>query len=85
MITDPAFCQNCGRLCKEVHKGSNGLPYCSRDCAIIDSLIVEYEWVIFLTIMLLIPAMTITSLYMADKYSPTTQTQEQENDERGTR
>lgn len=72
-MTEPVFCQNCGRLCDAVHKGSNGLPYCSRDCEIIDSLFVEYEWVTFLIFMLLISAMALTAQYMADKYSPTTQ------------
>ncbi len=77
-MSEPVFCQNCGQLCKEVHKGSNGLPYCSRDCAITGYLIDKYEGVIFLTIMLLIPAMALTAEYMKVKYSPTIQTQEQE-------
>lgn len=77
-MSEPVFCQNCGRLCKEVHKGSNGLLYCSRDCEITDRLIVEYEWPIILTIfMLLIVAMALTADYMNVKYSPTT-SQEQE-------
>lgn len=76
MTIEPVFCQNCGRLCKAVHKGSNGLPYCSRDCEITDRLIVEYEWAIFLTIMLLISAMALTAQYMQVKYSPTTQEQD---------
>ena len=81
MRIEPVFCQNCGRLCKEVHEGDNGIPYCSRDCAITDRLIMEYEWPIILTIFMLFPAMIMTAQYMADKYSPTTQEQEQENDE----
>ena len=75
----PVFCENCGRLCKEVHKGSNGLPYCSRDCAITGYLIDKYMGVIVLIIsMLLIPAMALTAQYMKVKYSPTTQTQEEQ-------
>ena len=80
MLIEPTFCQNCGRLCKEVHVGDNGLRYCSRDCEITDRIIVEYEWLMFLTFMLLIVAMVLTAQYMEVKYSPTT-TQEQENDE----
>lgn len=72
-MSEPVFCQNCGRLCKEVHVGDNNLPYCSRDCEIIDHLIVEYEWPIVLTLFMLFVAMTLTAQYMADKYSPTTQ------------
>ena len=76
-MIEPVFCQNCGRLCKEVYKGSNGLLYCSRDCAITGYLIDKYEGLIFLVITLLIPAMALTAQYMQVKYSPTTQTQEQ--------
>lgn len=76
MRIEPVFCQNCGRLCKAVHKGDNGLPYCSRDCAITDRLIVKYEWAIFLTIVMLCLAMTLAAQYMRVKYSPTTQEQE---------
>ena len=75
-MSEPVFCQNCGRLCKSVHKGNNGLLYCSRDCEIIDSLIVEYESDILLTILALIFAMALTAQYMVDKYSPTTQEQD---------
>lgn len=82
MLIEPTFCQNCGRLCKEVHKGSNGLPYCSRDCEITGRLIDKYEGLIFLVIMLLIPAMALTAQYMQVKYSPTTQTQEQEGNDK---
>ena len=81
MMSEPVFCQNCGRLCKAVHEGDNGLPYCSRDCEITDRLLMEYEWPIILTIFMLFVAMALTAQYMADKYSPTTQTQEQENND----
>jgi hypothetical protein len=74
-MIEPVFCQNCGRLCKSVHVGDNGLHYCSRDCEITDRLIVKYEWAIILTIFMLFPAMIMTAQYMADKYSPTTQEQ----------
>ena len=77
-MIDPVFCQNCGRLCKEVHKGDNSLPYCSRDCEITGGIIDKYEGAIFLTFMLLIVAMALTADYMIDKYSQTTQ--EQDND-----
>ncbi len=80
-MSEPVFCQNCGRKCKEVHKGDNGLPYCSRDCEIIDRLIAEYEWSILLIFILLIPAMALTADYMAVKYSPITQAQEEEQDD----
>lgn len=80
MLIEPVFCQNCGRLCKEVHVGDNGLHYCSRDCEITDRIIVEYEWPIVLTIFMLFLAMTLTAQYMRVKYSPTTQ--EQERDDR---
>lgn len=80
-MSEPVFCQNCGRLCKSVYKGGNRLPYCSRDCAITGYLIDKYEGLISLTFMLLIVAMALTADYMNVKYSPTTQTQEQENDE----
>lgn len=81
-MTEPVFCQNCGRRCDRVHEGNNGLPYCSRDCEITDRLILKYELPIILTIFMLFPAMIMTAQYMIDKYSPTTQTQEeQENDE----
>lgn len=76
MITDPVFCQNCGRLCKSVHVGDNSLHYCSRDCEITDRIIVKYEWEMFLTIFMLFLAMALTAQYMMDKYSPTTQEQE---------
>lgn len=76
MTIEPVFCQNCGRLCKAVHKGSNGLPYCSRDCEIADRLIVEYESAIVMTISMLIIAMVLTAAYMEVKYSPTTQEQD---------
>lgn len=76
----PVFCQNCGRLCEVVHKGDNGLPYCSRDCAITGCLIDKYEGLMFLTIMLLIVAMALTAEYMNVKYSPTA-TQEQDNEQ----
>lgn len=79
MRIEPVFCQNCGRLCKSVHEGDNDLPYCSRDCAITDRLIVKYELPIILTIFMLCLAMALTADYMAVKYSTTTQ--EQENDE----
>lgn len=79
-MTESVFCQNCGRLCKSVYEGDNGLPYCSRDCEITDRLIMEYEWSIILTIFMLFLAMALTARYMIDKYSPTT-SQEQENDE----
>lgn len=78
MTIEPVFCQNCGRLCKAVHVGDNNLLYCSRDCEITDRLIVEYESAILLTILALIFAMAFTTQYMADKYSPTTQ--ENDND-----
>ena len=77
-MSEPVFCQNCGKLCKELHKGSNGLPYCSRDCAITGYLIDKYEGAIFLTFMLLIVAMALTAQHMEVKYSPTTQTQEEQ-------
>lgn len=73
MRIEPVFCQNCGRLCKSVHVGDNGLHYCSRDCEITDRLIVKYEWAIILTIFMLFPAMIMTAQYMMDKYSHTTQ------------
>lgn len=76
MRIEPVFCQNCGRVCKEVRVGDNGLRYCSRDCEITDRIIVEYESAILLTILALIFAMVFTAQYMADKYSPTTQEQE---------
>lgn len=79
-MTEPVFCQNCGRLCKSVHKGDNGLPYCSRDCEITGCLIDKYEGLIFLTIMLLIVAMALIAQYIEVKYSPTT-TQEQDNEQ----
>lgn len=78
MRIEPVFCQNCGRLCKEVHEGENGLPYCSRNCAITGCLIDKYEGAIFLTVMLLIVAMALTAQYMEVKYSPTTQEQDNE-------
>lgn len=78
MTIEPVFCQNCGRLCKTIHGGDNGLYYCSRDCEITDRLIVKYEWPIVLAFFMLFIAMTLTAQYMADKYSPTTQTQELE-------
>lgn len=77
MRIEPVFYQNCGRLCKAVHKGDNALPYCSRDCAITGGIIDKYGGVVFLTFMLLIVAMALTAQYMEVKYSPTT-TQEQE-------
>lgn len=76
MLIEPTFCQNCGRLCKDVYEGDNHLHYCSRDCAITRYLIDKYEGLIFLVIMLLIPAMALTAHYMLVKYSPTTQEQE---------
>lgn len=79
-MSEPVFCQNCGRLCKSVHEGDNHLIYCSRDCEITDRIIVKYEWQIVLTIFMLFLAMVLTAQYMEVKYSPTT-TQEQENDE----
>ena len=79
MRIEPVFCQNCGRLCEEVYKGRNRLPYCSRDCAITDRLIGKYELPIILTIFMLCLATALTARYMMDKYSHTTQ--EQENDE----
>lgn len=75
-MSEPIFCQNCGRLCKSVHEGNNGLPYCSRDCEITDRLLVEYEWAIFLEIFMLCLAMTLTADYMESKYSQITQEQE---------
>lgn len=75
-MTEPVFCQNCGRHCNRVYEGRNGLPYCSRDCEITDRLIVEYEWAIVLTIFMLCIAMTLTADYMETKYSPITQEQE---------
>ena len=78
-MSEPVFCQNCGRLCKAVHRGSNGLPYCSRDCAITGYLIDKYEGAIFLTCLMLFLAMALTAQYMMDKYSHTSQ--EQENDD----
>ena len=80
MRIEPVFCQNCGRLCKEVYEGDNGLPYCSRDCAITDRLIVKYELPIILTIFMLCLATALTARYMIDKYSPTISQEEQEND-----
>lgn len=77
-MSEPVFCQNCGRLCKEVHEGDNGRPYCSRDCEITDRLIVKYALPIILTIFMLFPAMIMTAQYMQVKYSPTTQEQENE-------
>lgn len=75
-MTEPVFCMNCGRRCKEVYKGSNGLPYCSRDCETIDSLMVEYAFSIVATIFMLSLAMLLTADYIRIKYSPTTQEQE---------
>lgn len=72
-MCEPVFCQNCGRLCKAVHLGDNGLPYCSHDCEIIDRIIIEHEWSIVLTIFMLFLAMTLTADYMETKYSSTTQ------------
>lgn len=72
-MSEPVFCQNCGRLCKTVHLGDNRLPYCSRDCEIIDSIIVEYEWAMFLEILMLIIAMALTADYMEAKYAQITQ------------
>lgn len=77
-MTEPVFCQNCGRSCDKVHKGSDGLSYCSRECEIRNYIMVEYEWVIFLMIVLLIPATALTARYMIDKYSPATQEQEEQ-------
>lgn len=51
---EPVFCQNCGRSCDKVHEGRDGLSYCSRECEIRNYIMVEYEWVIFLMIVLLI-------------------------------
>lgn len=81
MRIEPVFCQNCGRRCDRVHEGNNGLPYCSRDCEITDRLILKYELPIILTIFILFPAMIMTAQYMIDKYSPTTQTQEEQEDD----
>lgn len=81
MRIEPVFCQNCGRRCDRVHEGDNGLPYCSRDCEITDRLILKYELPIILTIFMLFPAMIMTAQYMIDKYSPTTQTQEEQEDD----
>lgn len=81
-MSEPVFCQNCGRLCKEVYKGGNRLPYCSRDCAITGYLIDKYGGLIFLTFMLLIFAMALTADYMAVKYSPTTQEQGRNMDDK---
>lgn len=72
-MTEPVFCQNCGRRCNLVHLGDNGLPYCSRDCEIRDLLMVKYEWTILLEVFMLIVAMSLTADYMAIKYSQTTQ------------
>lgn len=77
-MSEHVFCQNCGKLCRELHKGNNGLSYCSRDCAITGYLIDKYEGAIFLTFMLLITAMALTAEYMEVKYSSTTQTQEEQ-------
>lgn len=80
MRIEPVFCQNCGRVCKTVHKGSNGLPYCSRDCETRGWLIDKYEGVIFLEVLMLFLAMMLTADYMKVKYSQTIQ--EQEEDEK---
>lgn len=74
-MSESVFCQNCGRLCKSVHEGDNHLLYCSRDCEITDRLIMEYEWTIFLEIVMLCLAMALTAQYMEVKYSATTQEQ----------
>ena len=82
MMSEPVFCQNCGRLCKEVYEGDNGLPYCSRDCAITDRLIVKYELPIILMIFMLCLATALTARYMIDKYSHTTQEQGRNMDDK---
>lgn len=77
-MNDPVFCQNCGRRCDRVYEGSNGLHYCSRDCEMTGRLIAKYEWPILLTICMLFLAMIMTAQYMIDKYSQTTQEQDDE-------
>ena len=45
------------------------------DCR--DLIMIEYEWAIFLSFLMLIVAMAFTADYMAVKYSQTTQEEEQ--------
>ena len=62
-MSEPVFCQNCGRICKTVHLGDNRMPYCSRDCEIRGWVIDKYEGAIFLIGLMLIIAMALTADY----------------------